>query len=262
MRKKVGLALGAGGAKGLAHIGILQVLLEAGIPIDILAGSSIGAVIASSYAAGGDPYMMGKLACKLNKSFYVDVTVPRLGLLKGDRALDLIRLFTHNSTFEQMKIPLAVVATDIEKGEKVVFKEGDVAQAVRASISIPGIFNPVSYQNRLLVDGAVIERVPITVLKEMGADYTIGVDVKSWPSKPQEVNNIYEVIMQSIEVLENEARKNYLESADFLICPDLSAVGTLDFHKAFDCIEIGREAALAKLDDLKSSLAASNILAG
>ncbi|MFY9174763.1 MAG: patatin-like phospholipase family protein [Peptococcia bacterium] len=254
MRKKVGLALGAGGAKGLAHIGILQVLLEADIPIDLVAGSSIGALVAASYAAGADPYMLGKLAENLNNTFYVDVTVPRLGLLKGDRALELIHLLSHGKSFDQLRIPLAVVATDIERAEKVVFTDGDVAQAVRASISIPGIFTPVQIEDRLLVDGAVIDPLPLAELKKMGADFTIGVDVKVWPSTRQKVNSIYEVILQSIEILESEVGRKYLDQADFLICPDMSNVGTLDFHKAAECIAIGREIALENIGSLKSKL--------
>ncbi len=260
--KKIGLALGAGGAKGLAHIGVLQVFIEHKIPIHLLSGTSIGAIIAAAFAAGADPYLMDKLARNINNSFIVDVTVPRLGLLKGDKAMEIIRLLTHQKTFEQLDIPLAVVATDIERGEKVVFKEGNVAMAVRASISIPGIFKPVRIDGRLLVDGAVTERLPVSELKEMGADFTIGVDLKKWPSKRVEVRNIYEVIMQSIDVLENEASRQYLNMADFLICPDLASVGTMDFQKADECIEIGREATLAKIEELKERLLASGFQIG
>lgn len=262
MRKKIGLALGAGGAKGLANIGVLQVLLEANIPIDMLSGSSMGSVVAASYAAGADPYMLGKLACNLNNTFYVDVAVPRMGLIKGDRVMELIHLLSHGKSFDQLKIPLAVVATDIERGEKVVFNTGNVAQAVRASVSIPGIFNPVNDGDRLLVDGAVLERVPLLELTKMGADFTIGVDVKSWPSTRQKVNNIYEVIVQFIEILENQAGGKYLEQADLLICPNTSNIGILDFVKAEECIEIGRQAALEVVDDLKVKLTDLGILEG
>jgi len=254
MPGKIGLALGAGGAKGLAHIGVLQVLREAEIPIHLLAGASIGAVIGASFAAGADPSLMAKLAVNLNQSFFIDVSLPKLGLLKGDKVTEIIRLLAHNKTFAQLDIPLAVVATDIERGQRVVIKEGDVATAVRASASIPGIFKPVRYNDCLLVDGAVMERLPVTVLKEMGADYIIGVDVKSWAAERLEVNNIYEVIMQSIEVLENEVCRKYLELADFLICPNVSKIGTLEFSKAEECIAIGRQAALAKVEDLKKTL--------
>jgi len=235
----------------LAHIGVLQVLFENNIPIDLIAGSSMGAVIGASIAAGVDPFLLGKLASRLHQSLIIDVALPRFGLLKGEKAAQIIRLLVHNKTFDQLKIPLAVVATDIERGQKVIIKEGDVATAVRASASIPGIFKPVRYNDRLLVDGAVIERLPVTVLKDMGADFIIGVDVKTWPSDMVKVTNIYEVIMQSIEVLENEVCRKDLEMADFLICPNTSSIGIMEFHRGKECIAIGREAALEKIEELK-----------
>lgn len=262
IRKKIGLALGAGGAKGLAHIGVLQVLSESDIPIDMIAGASMGAAIGAFYAAGSDPVMLGKLACHLNQSFFIDVAMPRFGLLKGEKMTQILRLLTHNKTFDQLQIPLAVVATDIERGQRVVLQEGDVALAVRASSSIPGIFKPIRINDCLLVDGAVTERLPVTVLKEMGADFIIGVDVKNWPAERMEVNNIYEVIMQSIEILEKEVCRKFLEMADFLICPNLSNIGTLDFQKAEECVQIGREAALASLPQLQGALLALGVVEG
>lgn len=254
MGKKIGLSLGAGGAKGLAHIGVLQVLLREGIHIDYLAGTSIGALIGASFAAGTDVEMMAKLASKFNHSLVVDVTLPKLGLLKGQKATELIKLLTHDKCFEELNIPFAVVATDVERGERIVFREGSVAQAVRASISIPGIFRPVKYEGRLLVDGAVVERMPVNILKEMGADYIIGVDLKSWPQKKVEVRNIYEVIMQSIDILENLAFQNYINMVDVLIAPNLSSIGTSDYNKGEECISLGRGAAEIKIQQIKNDL--------
>lgn len=254
MGKKIGLSLGAGGAKGLAHIGVLQVLLREGIHIDYLAGTSIGALIGASFAAGNDIEMMAKLATRFNQSLIVDVTLPRLGLLKGQKAMELIKLLTHNKNFDQLNIPFAAVATDVERGEVVIFREGNVAQAVRASISIPGVFRPVRYMGRLMVDGAVSERMPVNILKEMGADYIIGVDLKSWPQKKTEVRNIYEVIMQSIDILENLAFKNYINLVDTLIAPNLSSIGTSDYAKGEECITLGRAAAEMQIQQIKNDL--------
>lgn len=251
MYPKIGLALGAGGAKGLAHIGVLQVLTKENIPINMIAGSSMGAIIGAAYAAGADLQLMEKLALNLNQSLFLDVNLPRLGLLKGDNAMALIRLLTHNKKFSELNIPLAVVATDIERGEKVIFREGDVASAVRASMSVPGVFNPVLIKDRLLVDGAVSERLPVGILQEMGADIIIGVDVKIWSSQKVEINNIYAVIMQSIEILEREACKASLDLCDVLISPDVSHVSTADFSKAGECIERGRLAAKSKIEMIK-----------
>ena len=123
MEPKIGLALGAGGAKGLAHIGVLQVLKEAQIPIHIISGSSMGAAIGAIYAAGGQPEMMEKLALQLNNSHYIDLSIPKWGLIKGKKAHDLLRLLTHDYNFSDLNIPLGIVATDLTSGERVVFTE-------------------------------------------------------------------------------------------------------------------------------------------
>ena len=257
MNKKIGLALGAGGAKGLAHIGVLQVLKRESIRIDMIAGSSMGAIIGAAYAAGTDVDILAKLVCHLNHSLYVDINIPRMGLLKGKRAQSLIELLTHGKNFAQLNIPLAVVATDIEKGERVVFTEGDLATAIRASMSIPGIFNPVRYRGRLLVDGAVTERLPVYALKEMGADFIIGVDVKYLPRENGGnivIKNIYDVIMQSIEILENKVFISCLDFVDVLITPDTQKIAVTDFTKAEECIKLGVAAAEEKLEAIKTGI--------
>lgn len=252
---RIGLALGAGGAKGLAHIGVLQVLIKESIPIDLIAGSSMGAIVGAAHAAGTDIDLLAKLAVCLNQSLFVDVTIPRMGLLKGDKASEFIKLITHGKDFNELEIPLVVMATDLERGEKVILKEGRVVEAVRASMSIPGIFQPVQHNGRILVDGAVSERIPTSVLKDMGADFIIGVDVKSSSSARIEIKNIYDVIMQSIDILEKESSKNSLLLADVIISPDVGKVGTTDFHLAQECIDMGRSAAEEKLDEIKAKIA-------
>lgn len=255
MGVKIGIALGAGGAKGLAHIGVLQVLKRENIPLDIIAGSSMGAAVGAAVAAGNDLDFLARLAVRFNHSLFVDVTIPRMGLMKGDKALEIIRLLTHNKNFDELAFPLAVTATDIERGERIVFREGNVALAVRASISIPGIFKPLRINDRLLVDGAVLERVPIMMVKDMGADFTIGVDVKACCPAKINIKNIYEVIMQSIDILEKEACKQYLDPADVMITPDMSHIGTLDFTRTAECIRAGQLAAEERIDFIREKLA-------
>lgn len=135
-RPVIGLALGSGGARGMAHIGVLSSLEKQGIQVDMIAGSSIGALVGSFYAAGQDVEKMKKLALVFRRKYYADYTLPKIGLLKGNRILQLIHTFTYGKKFEELRMPLAVVACDLETGEKVVFKKGSVSQAVRASISI------------------------------------------------------------------------------------------------------------------------------
>lgn len=173
----IGVALGSGGARGFAHLGVLKVLKQHEIPIDMISGSSMGALVGSFYASGLTVEQMYKLAAAFKRKYFIDVTVPKMGFIQGDRIKQLIRIFTRNQNIEDLPIPLAVVATDLNEGKKVVFRKGPVADAVRASISIPGIFVPFSYNGSLLVDGGVIERVPVSAVKEMGADIVIAVDV-------------------------------------------------------------------------------------
>lgn len=254
VRPKIGLALGAGGAKGLAHIGVLQVLEEAGIPIDFIAGSSMGAVIGAFYAAGTELEMMAKLATELNNNHLIDIAIPRWGLIKGRKAHALIRLMTHNKNFDQLKIPLQVVATDLEKGEKVVFKDGNVASAVRASIAVPGVVQPLCLNDKILVDGAVTDRVPAEIVKKMGADIVIAVDLQYYPKEKVNIENIYDVILQSIEILERQVRDKYKKYADIIVKPRVSTYTWTNFEVAADFIELGREACTEVLDEIRERI--------
>ena len=178
---KIGLALGGGSARGLAHIGVIQVLQAYGIPIDIIAGTSIGSLVGSLYAAGDSIENMEKAVLLLNKRkmlSLMDFTIPRSGLIRGNRIEKmLIDWGLEDKTFDELNIPFAAVATDIESGERVILHQGKVADAVRASISIPGIFIPVKYDDRYLVDGGVVDPVPVDLAKKMGADIIIAVSL-------------------------------------------------------------------------------------
>lgn len=254
MDQKIGLALGAGGAKGLAHLGVLQVLKEENIPVDLLTGSSMGAAIGSFYAAGTDLEMLIRLAKELNNSHLIDLVIPKLGLIKGAKAHALIRLMTHNKNFDQLNIPLGIVATDLEKGERIVFREGNVANAVRASIAVPGVVQPYCWQGRLLVDGAVTDRVPAQLAKEMGANIVIAVDLQFYQRENAVINNIYDVIMQSIEILERQNRNYYASFADIIIKPKVCDYNWTDFESASYLIEAGKKACYEVLDQIKEKI--------
>lgn len=252
---KVGLVLGAGSARGLAHIGVMQVLVENQIPFDFLVGSSMGALIAAVYASGSDIYMIGKLAAALNASIFWDVGIPRMGFISGKRIEHFLRLITKGKSFDELEIPLAVVATDIETGEKIVIQEGAVHAAVRASISIPGVFTPVRYDNRLLVDGAVAERLPVGVARDMGADVILGVDVTFADDRKVRIRNTLDVILQAVEILERQIFTQVTRhQATVLIQPRLGNIKSSEFNRAEECIRIGRESAEAKLDEIKLAL--------
>ena len=179
-KKKVGLALGGGYARGLAHIGVLEVLEREGIPIDIISGTSIGALVGALYARKKDATLIKKQASRLDwigMTSLVDLTLPRSGFIGGKRVTNLLRRFMGDIQFQDLDIPLACVATDIISGEEVVLREGSVVEAVRASISIPIIFKVARTNGRYLVDGGLVNNVPVSVAKKMGADFIIAVDI-------------------------------------------------------------------------------------
>lgn len=241
-RPKIGLALGSGGARGLAHIGVLKVLEKHGVAIDYLAGSSMGSMVAALYANGIKPDMMEKLALHLKRKHWLDVSVPKLGFVKGEKIKEIIRILTQGKNIEELSIPLSIVATDIEARERVILNSGSVAEAVRASISIPGIFVPQMIDGRMLVDGGVIDRVPITLVKEMGADVVIAVDVSLYTGQVK-INSIFDVIAQTIDVMETEIYRNRVVAADLFIHPDVGKYSITSFDQMDKIITAGESAA-------------------
>ena len=250
---RVGLALGSGGARGFAHIGVLQVLEEAGVPINAIAGSSMGSLIGAIYATGAPIRRIEQLACHLPVSQWLDVTFPRFGMLAGERFHQLIRLLTKDRNFEETNLPFAIVATDLEKGERVTFTSGPIHEAVRASIAIPGVFKPYKVGNHTLVDGGVIERVPIEATRDLGADFVIAVDVGLFEKLPP-VKNVIDVIVQSIDIMEREVFRYRVLDADFVVRPDLDLMSSIAYHSAEKAIVAGRETMRAALPQLLSLL--------
>jgi NTE family protein len=248
-KPKVGLALGSGGARGFAHLGVLKALEEHQIPIDYIAGSSMGGLVASFYGIGQNIEQLIKLSLAFKRKFYMDFTVPKMGFISGNRVKEFIRLFTHGKNLEDLRLPVAVIATDLIKGEEVVFTKGPISDAVRASISIPGIFVPVKMDGKILVDGGVIDRVPVSIVKKMGADIIIGVDV-TFSKKEAEITNIYDVIMQSIDILHMEAISNRRLDSDILIQPDVSQYSSRAFTNTEEIIKIGEEETYKKIPEI------------
>ena len=251
--QKLGLVLGTGSARGLAHIGVIQALLEAKIPIDLVVGSSMGAAIGAGFAAGVDMYLLPQLLSQMNINKLFDIQVPRLGFVAGNKIQELIRLLTQGKNFEELDIPLAVVATDLESGERVVFREGPVFPAVRASISIPGIFQPVVINNRLLVDGAVCERLPVSVARELGMDIVVAVDV-TFGCRDINIKSILDVFLQSINLLERQIHESRLEGVDVLIQPDVGNMAINRYDMVDEAVLAGREATQQLIPRIKELL--------
>ncbi|WP_350344905.1 patatin-like phospholipase family protein [Proteinivorax tanatarense] len=258
-RPKVGLALGAGSARGLAHIGVLKELEALNVPIDYIAGTSMGALVGSFYSVGIKPEMISKLALNLSSGSWTDWSIPKKGLIAGDKIQEMLKILTKSKTFEQTDIPFKAVATDINNGDCVVIDKGPIHQGVRASISIPGIFNPVEYQGRLLVDGAVVERVPISVVKQMGADIVIAVDVTSY-KKDAKVNNILSVLMQTFDIMENQLLKYKIIDYDIIIKPNVADIEGMQFDRVEEGVLAGQKAVQDKKDEILKVLKGGGIV--
>lgn len=252
-RKTVCLALGGGSARGFAHIGVLKVFEEACIPVDCVAATSMGAVIGAFYCSGMNLRMMERLATHIQRNHWMDWTFPRMGLVAGDKMEQLVHLLTRGKTFAQLNRPFAVVATDLGRGDKVVIQDGVVARAVRASAAIPGVFCPVEYRGRTLVDGAVVERVPVETARSMGADVVMAVDVGIYVNDVK-VNHMLDVITQALDIMQRDLCRISTERADLVISPQLQNVEPGNFNKAGEAIQAGEDAAKAMLPQIRELL--------
>jgi NTE family protein len=251
-RPVVGLALGSGAAKGYAHIGVMQVLEREKIPIDIITGSSIGSLIGALYASGLDLSTIQHLAMEIKRRHWVDLAIPKMGLIAGNKIESILGSLTQNKSFDELRVPLGVMATDMLSKKSVLITDGNVAEAVRASIAIPGIFNPVKKNKRLLVDGGVLERVPGSAARLMGADIVIGVELGF--DEDSRVNNIYDVLVQTFDVMGREIQSLKDYDCDVLITPELSDVAPLAFNKVAKAIIKGRRAAETSLPEILQML--------
>ncbi|WP_221564068.1 patatin-like phospholipase family protein [Alkalihalobacillus sp. TS-13] len=250
---KIGLALGSGGARGFAHIGVLKALVEAKIPIHMIAGSSMGALVGAFYCTGHKPETMVKMARMFRRRYYIDYTVPKMGFVAGEKVKQLIHALTKGKNIEELDLPFSIIATDLYKGEKVVITKGAISEAVRASIAVPGIFVPYEKDGRLLIDGGVIDRVPVSVVKEMGADLVIAVDI-SHIKKDPEINTIFDVIMQSIDIMQRELVKANHISTDVLIRPLVENYSSSAFKDIDDIITIGEAETKNRIKDIKAAI--------
>jgi NTE family protein len=250
---KIGLALGSGGARGFAHVGVVKALRDAGIPIHMIAGSSMGALVGAMVSIGHTDDNLKRMATLFKRKYYMDYIVPKMGFISGKKIKELIRMLTQQKRIEDCEIPLAIVATDLLLGEKVVFRSGRIADAVRASISIPGILVPEKIDGRLLVDGGVIDRVPVSVAREMGADLVIAVDISHFKASP-EVLSIFDVITQSIDIMQREMVRWHEVSADIMIRPMVEQYSSTAFKDVNDIIEIGEDAGRKQITKIQQKI--------
>ena len=254
-RKLVGVALGSGGMRGIAHIGVLQVLEEAGIPIDFVSGASVGAFVGAAYAAEMDLYALGRFATGLRKRDVLDPFNPfSAGVFSGKKFQKLCEIVTDKRSFSETSVPFWCSAVDVATGETRYLHEGKLTDAVRASIAIPGLLRPASIDGVTYIDGGTVESVPVGILKENGADVVIGVDLSICAPYAPKRPNAYTVAFRSVDIMRAAIDRLKPFGEDVLIRPDVSFMGRLIPHDAAKCISIGRAAASEALPEIRRLL--------
>ena len=256
-RPKIALVLGGGAARGFAHVGVIRALEQEKIPIDMIVGTSVGSLIGAIYANDMNSFELEWTAFTLGKDDLFDYgifsAITGMGLARGDKLEEFVRTKVSTANIEDLKLPFAAVATDLNRGTRVVLDKGSVARAVRASSAIPGVFNPVEFQGRLLVDGGLMDNIPISVAREKGADIVIAVDI-SENVVNFNITNIVKVVLQSVNIMFDENCKNKKKDADVLIAPAVGDVGMLDFTQKKRCMQAGIEATQKAMPEIKKKI--------
>ena len=252
---RIGLALGGGAARGFAHIGVIQVLEENGLRPDLVVGTSAGSVVAALYAAGSNGVELGRLAETMDESAVTDWSFPGRGLIRGEALARYVREHTGGRTMEQMRMPLGIVATDLDSGEAILFQRGDPGVAVRASSAVPAVFQPVRIGTREYVDGGLVAPVPVRFARQMGAELVIAVDISA-PPEGNVTSDAMHMLLQTFSIMGRSINRLELRDADVVLRPRLPGVSSTDFSNRKRSIQAGREAALAQLPALREQIAA------
>ena len=250
---KIGIALGGGAAKGFAHIGVIKMLEANGYTPVVVSGTSAGSVVGALYASGLDAFAMQEKAVALDQSSIRDVRLFSGGLIQGQKLQDYVNAQVDNKPLHQLKRPLAVVATRLEDGHRTVFTRGNVGQAVRASSSIPGVFEPVTIAGKTYVDGGVVSPVPVDAARELGAEVVIAVDISSKASG-QRPTGLLGTVNQSISIMGQRLGEQELARADVVIRPKVLDIGAADFEQKGRAILEGEKAALAALPQIRAAV--------
>jgi len=251
---KVALALGGGAARGFAHVGVVKALEANGIVPDIVVGTSAGSLVAALYAGGGNGFELQRLALGMEDSSISDWILPDRGIIRGQALQNYVNTALGNRPIEKLRRTLGVVATDLQSGEKMVFRSGNAGLAVRASSSVPGIFQPVRVGNREYVDGGLASPVPAEVAREMGADVVIAVDISSKPAGAK-LSGIIDVLLQTFTIMGANLARWELTQADVVIRPNVGGISGTDFESKHLAILEGEKAATAKIEEVRSAIA-------
>jgi NTE family protein len=256
-RPKIGVALGGGFARGLAHIGVLKVLEEEAIPVDFLAGTSVGSVIGAGYASGISAKELEEVAHLVRFKDFSRWTFSRFGLFSNDKMSIFLGKILRCKTFEDLKIPLAVAATDIITGEAAVFTSGDLVDPVRASCAYPGMFQPVQIGSKVLVDGLLAHAVPAMPLREMGAERVLSVHLAAHWVKPRGPRHVFDVIGQCFSIAQDRMCGPWRAASDVVLEPEIGDFGYDDFARASELIRAGEVACRAAMPKIREWLPAT-----
>ncbi len=253
---KVGLALGGGAARGFAHIGVIQVLEEAGLRPDMVLGTSAGSLVAAIYASGKSGAELQQIAENMEEASLTDWTLPifRRGILRGEALARYVNLQVGGKLMENMAMPLGIVATDLDSGEGILFRRGDTGSAVRASSAVPSIFQPVRIGAHEYVDGGLVAPVPVRYARQMGAELVIAVDISNVPLG-NAADGAVQVLLQTFTIMSKSINTFELRDADVVVTPALKGAGGADFSSRRRLIDAGRAAMLAALPQYRAKLA-------
>ncbi|MFO1346188.1 MAG: patatin-like phospholipase family protein [Rhodocyclaceae bacterium] len=252
-RPVIALALGGGAAKGFAHIGVIKALEAQGIVPDIVVGTSAGSVVGAMYAAGKNGFELQSLAITLDESQVSDWSLPDRGVVKGEALAAFINKTVANAPIEKLPKKFGAVATDLASGEPIVFRSGDTGTAVRASSSVPGVFQPVAIRGREYVDGGLVSPVPVRFAQEMGATFVIAVDISNKPQASKTKSSL-DILMQTFAIMGQSLNRSELPLADVVIRPDISQLASTDFKTRHLAVLEGEKAAAQALPALKAKL--------
>jgi len=251
--RKVALVLGAGAAKGFAHVGVIKILEANRVPVHMIVGTSVGSLVGSLYAYGYPAYDIQRVAMGLSKAEIADLTVPDNGFVKGEKLEAYVNRMVRGTPMEGMRIPFHAVATDIGSGQEMVFGKGNTGAAVRASCSIPGIFRPVKIGDRTYVDGGVVSPVAVDAARRLGADAVIAVDI-SGEVDGTVPDGTLDTIFQSINIMYARIAADQLSRADVVIRPRVGHIASGDFTRRHEAILEGEKAAQAALPKIQALL--------
>jgi len=254
---RIGLALGGGAARGFAHVGVIQVLEEAGIRPNLVAGTSAGSLVAAIYASGKNGAQLQQVAETMEEAAIADwsLQIFTRGALRGEALARYVNSQVNSRLIENMPLPLGIVATDLNTGADMLFQRGDTGTAVRASSSVPAVFQPVRISGRDYVDGGLVSPVPVRAARKMGADLVIAVDISS-PPEGSAASGTLEILLQTFTIMGKSINTFELKDADVVVRPALLGVSSADFSARKRSIEAGRQAMLQALPQLKAAIAA------